>query len=384
MYKQLILVSALLITPACTGEPGATDGSATAATATSESTLGSATNDATNDATTQGPSTGSGEATETGDTSETGDASDTSDTSDTGDTSDTSQPLECSYGLGAGGLTFSAQLDDPLDQLLTESDRPETGEVYCLVGSDQSVVMVPGLGLSHYVYLTTPDRRAGWASLFANANVSAHVLNPARNLTTADDPEAGDNLSMWAQDDYWSKWGFGPANPEPYPEVRFPVADIDDFNVHMPQYGPGPGGMSVSQAAIDELTEVMQEVGPAVLLVHSAAGPVGFAVAFQHPELVEALVVVEPTGCPVEPDLVPQVPFLAIYGDYVQQRGQTGRFNACQTTRELVAEAGFAAEFFSYPAMDVFGNTHLLMQDNNNHEIQADVYTWLENHVWGG
>jgi len=286
--------------------------------------------------------------------------------------------------LGLGGQTYSAQLDDPTAQLLTESGRPDTGEVYCLAGGDNQIVMVPGLGLSHYIYLTTPDRRDGWATLFANANRTTHVLNPARNVTTSDDPDASDSLSMWAQDDYWPKWGFGPVNLESYPDVRFPVAEIDDFNLHMPLYGPGPGGMSVSQSAIDELTEVIEEVGPAVLVLHSAAGPVGFAVALEHPELVTALVVLEPTGCPVEPELVPQVPYLAVYGDYIQQRGQTGRFNACQTTRDLVADAGFAADMFSYPAMDVFGNTHLLMQDDNSEEIQADVLIWLESYVCQG
>jgi hypothetical protein len=32
--------------------------------------------------------------------------------------------------------------------------------------------------------------------------------------------------------------------------------------------------------------------------------------------------------------------------------------------------------------MGVFGNTHLLMQDNNNHDIFADVIAWLDEFAW--
>jgi pimeloyl-ACP methyl ester carboxylesterase len=292
----------------------------------------------------------------------------------------------CGYGVGAGGLTYSAQVNEPTEHLLTETDRPDTGEVYCVRGdapNPRSIVMVPGLGLSHYVYLTTPDRRAGWASLAASAGLSAHVLNPARNVTTADDPEAADNLSMWLQPDFWPRWGFGPDSPEPYVDVRYPVDDVADLVTMLPRYAPGPGGTSASQGAIDELTELLEEIGGGVLMVHSAAGPAGFAVALERPELVEALIVVEPTGCPTDVESVPMVPFLAVYGDYIQARGQTGRLQSCQTTRELAEAAGYLADLFSYPEAGVFGNTHLLMQDDNSEEILADVLDWLDEAVQG-
>jgi pimeloyl-ACP methyl ester carboxylesterase len=292
----------------------------------------------------------------------------------------------CGYGVGAGGLTYSAQVDEPTAHLLTETERPDTGEVYCVQGdapNPRSIVMVPGLGLSHYLYLTTPDRRDGWASLAASAGLSAHVLNPARNVTTADDPEAADNLSMWIQPDFWPRWGFGPDSPNPYADVRYPVDDVADLVTMLPRYAPGPGGTSASQGAIDELTELLEEIGGGVLMVHSAAGPAGFAVALERPELVEALIVIEPTGCPTDVESVPKVPFLAVYGDYIQARGQTGRLESCKTTRELAEAAGYPADLFSYPEVGVFGNTHLLMQDDNSEEILAEVLDWLDEAVKG-
>ena len=140
--------------------------------------------------------------------------------------------------------------------------------------------------------------------------------------------------------------------------------------------------MSVSQSAIDEVTEVLEVVGPAVLLVHSAAGGVGFAIASERPELLHALVVIEPTGCPEDAASAPSVPFLALYGDRVGERGQAGRLGACQTIRDLVESAGIAAALLSYPDLGVAGNTHLMMQDDNNDLLLDDVVTWLQDNVW--
>jgi hypothetical protein len=44
------------------------------------------------------------------------------------------------------------------------------------------VVMVPGLGLSPYIYRTTPDGRRGWMEYFAEAGHPVYVFNPPRNV----------------------------------------------------------------------------------------------------------------------------------------------------------------------------------------------------------
>ena len=103
-----------------------------------------------------------------------------------------------------------------------------------------------------------------------------------------------------------------------------------------------------------------------------------FDVAVSRPDDIDGLVVVEPTGCPTAADDAPHVPFLAVYGDYVEPRGQAGRFDSCQTTRDLVEDAGHPAAFFDCPGQGVAGNTHLPMQDDNNDGIAADILDWLD------
>jgi hypothetical protein len=40
-----------------------------------------------------------------------------------------------------------------------------------------TIVMIPGLNLSTYIYSTTPDDRDGWAELFANKGYDDYMVN---------------------------------------------------------------------------------------------------------------------------------------------------------------------------------------------------------------
>ncbi|MDQ2055662.1 hypothetical protein [Halobellus sp. H-GB7] len=234
------------------------------------------------------------------------------------------------------------------------------------------VVMIPGLGLSPYIYLTTPDGRPGWASLFAAAGYPVHVVSPPRNVdsgglnTSAFERADPPTLSRWSLDRAWPTWGFGPEVGEPYEDVRYPIDDVDQLVASFPAYvstgGSGGNGDSrnraqrttaeepettatPTQSQPDEggqrqgsgggqrggsrfasaretaaLTDLLERVGPATLLVHSASGAAGFAVAQSSPSLVENIVAVEPVGCPTDEETVAKMggnaPVLAVYGDY--------------------------------------------------------------------
>ncbi|MBL7939597.1 MAG: hypothetical protein JNL43_09575 [Flavobacteriales bacterium] len=46
---------------------------------------------------------------------------------------------------------------------------------------DAAIVMVPGLNLSTYLYVTTPDGRRGWADLFADHGYDVYMVNDPRH-----------------------------------------------------------------------------------------------------------------------------------------------------------------------------------------------------------
>lgn len=180
----------------------------------------------------------------------------------------------------------------------------------------------------------------------------------------------------------------GSGSGEPWPDVRFPVEHVDQFYASWPARvadgggGRGRGGAG-GQAGGDvaALEALLERIGPAVVVPHSMGGQTVFALASSRPELFEALVVIEPVGCPRTAEAVAPlagVPFLAVYGDYIESRGQSGRLEACRETARLVEAAGGEGAVLYLPDEGVRGNTHLLMQDDNSHEIADRILDWLD------
>lgn len=109
--------------------------------------------------------------------------------------------------------------------------RPESGR------QDVAVMMIPGLNISSYIYLTTPDGRPGWAQAFADAGYDVYVINDPNfdfsrgfsvagftDVPTSGAPPAVPGATQAWQQDIWRRWGFGSAQGNPYPDTRFPTS----------------------------------------------------------------------------------------------------------------------------------------------------------------
>lgn len=261
------------------------------------------------------------------------------------------------------------------------------------------VVFYPGLGLSSVIWMSTPDGREGWAQHMARAGHPTYAYDPV-NTGPSGFPVSGfgtdapPSVSIWSIGQVWRRWGFGDRPGEPYPDVRYPVEQIDRFYASWPPRvasaggggrggGRGGGGTGSGLAGGDlaALEALLERIGPAVVVPHSMGGQTAFALAERRPELFRALVVVEPVGCPQTADQVAPiagVPFLAVYGDYIESRGQTGRREACRETARLIREAGGMGDLLSLPDEGIRGNTHLMMQDDNSADIANRILAWIE------
>ncbi|WP_345243189.1 hypothetical protein [Pontibacillus salipaludis] len=107
---------------------------------------------------------------------------------------------------------------------------------------ESSVVMVPGLGLSSYIYNTTPDGRNGWAYYFAEdghpvytvdtSDLVVSGLNPEPFQAVKSgqaDPSTQPSLSDWEEGTVWARWGFGSSEGQPYEDTQYPTESIDQF-----------------------------------------------------------------------------------------------------------------------------------------------------------
>lgn len=280
------------------------------------------------------------------------------------------------------------------------------------------VVMVPGMGLTSYLYLSTPDGREGWAQVFAKAGHPVYVFDGPQSVMTGIEvgpfakvqsgqvePNALPRIMLWANEITWARWGIGTEPGKPLKDTRFPVEDIDQLYASMTAVisGDDAGGAGRQRrggrpAATEEdggltrgptgrsgpafdkpsaetaaLMELLDQIGPAIVVAHSAAGSSVFDLARRRSDLVKAIVAVEVVGSPTDPDDVKEhfadKRLIGVYGDNFEMRRMTSRYEATVEMAKQIRKAGGKAEVFRLPDMGIAGNSHLLMQDNNNHEI---------------
>ena len=250
------------------------------------------------------------------------------------------------------------------------------------------IVMIPGMGLTSYIYLGTPDGRDGWAQIFARAGHPVYVFDEPGNaisgfevgkITASETPP---RIMLWSNEITWRRWGIGPQPGVPAENTRFPYKHIDQLHASMTPVmsggggrgGAGRGGAAAGgsgrggfrrggrfrQQAVQEraeadsaeekpssssnpatfggrannpkvtaLIKLLEKIGPATILVHSAAGPTGFEAARKRGDLVQGLIAVEVTGTPTDPDDIKQhfddKQLIAVYGDNVDLRPMQGR-----------------------------------------------------------
>ena len=172
----------------------------------------------------------------------------------------------------------------------------------------------------------------------------------------------------------------------------------------MAGYGPMPADLPLSQGMdADRLAKLLDRIGPAIVMTHSASGPDGWLVADRRPGLVRAVVSVEPMGppfadtpgigalawgvtaCPVGFDpprataaevrsadpaslRVPAwagVPMLVV-------TGETSAFvAAAEPVVAFLNHGGAAAERLHLPDHGVTGNGHGLIYESNSDDAPA-------------
>ena len=80
------------------------------------------------------------------------------------------------------------------------------------------------------------------------------------------------------------------------------------------------------------------------------------------------------------PDVRPYLatPMLVVWGDYVPQAPRWApRLVNCRAFAAKVNAAGGRAENLVLPDIGIRGNSHMLMQDDNSHEIAGLVLDWV-------
>ena len=255
------------------------------------------------------------------------------------------------------------------------------------------IILVPGGGLTGTIYGTTPDGRRGWAHYLASQGFDVYVTEPFGRGRAGSGP--------W-ESSAWVLWDMGDTGGELCGNCAFPEGE-DAYKMWMSQFegpavasaggvraggiGGGRGGVPTANAddvlvASDGtsnqhrgLVELLEHTGPAVLIAHSAGGGASLSVSAGYPDLVEALITVEPSGCPGNGgEQLADVPYMNLLGEY----GNLETHANCMALAAQSLQAGGKGGAGRYlPEYNLYGHGHLLMQERGSDEIADLMVDWI-------
>lgn len=274
------------------------------------------------------------------------------------------------------------------------------------------LVLIHGGGGQGTDWRGTPDGRPGWLDHFVDAGYLTYVV---------DRPAHG---RSWAHPDI-----AGPAGP-PFSYQ----AALGLFNAEVPGHEAGPWRGEIGDPVLDQMVasmgflpadlaeshrldqdriaRLLDRIGPAVLVSHSAGGPAGWLVADARPELVKAIVAIEPMGPPfnefgpgvrldwgltaaplqylpgfssaaeLEANLeAARLPWLEKLPVTVVV-GETSPFTAWAPQMvDFLNACGGSAEFMNLGDKGVRGNGHAMMFERNSADAIRPILEWLADSV---
>lgn len=259
------------------------------------------------------------------------------------------------------------------------------------------IILVPGASHTAKCYEETPDGRMGWAEYFVRKGIPTYIVDPAGRARSGFDPsptnrarlegkpELVPNFWMFSYESAWTIFRFGPTPFVPYENTQFPIAAREQY---FAQLVPNTETSYVEwgQTTIDALAALLDRIGPAVILVHSLSGAHGIGTAIACPDLVKAVVSIEPRSCVVTDEnllLFKHIPLLTMFGDLfgVDVDDWPGRLAECLNTVDRIKTAGGTAENIYLPDVGIYGNSHMLMMDVNNQQLADMILDWLNRNV---
>ncbi|MEY4880163.1 MAG: hypothetical protein RJB62_1632, partial [Pseudomonadota bacterium] len=168
------------------------------------------------------------------------------------------------------------------------------------------IVLVHGGSRTGADYIMTPDGRPGWRDFFLRRGYPVYIVDQVargrspyidniygeQRYQTYDFVQqrfaASEEYKLWPQAELHNRW---PGTAKPGDPA------FDNY------YAGGTGSMAnremQTQMNIDALAALLDRIGPAIVVVHSQSGAYGWPLVQARPDLVKALIALEPSGPPV-------------------------------------------------------------------------------------
>lgn len=267
------------------------------------------------------------------------------------------------------------------------------------------IVYLHGYGQSRMGWMTTPDGREGWATMFLRNGHSAYLVDqPGRGEAGAQVSMTTDGfLDTWAEDskDYkpgdqawYTHFRIGRIAPERYDGSQFPEgAEAQDQFFRQMTPNTGNFDMAKSAAALGEVFEKIKEQtgNKSIFITHSQGGAVGWNVPVEN---MSAIIAIEPGGTPqvgseqYQRLLEANIPIAIYFGDYIDNGPEDiqstafwkgVRDGALEFAERYNADGGDCT-VVDLPKEGITGNSHFMFQEMNNQAIADHIEVWLGEH----
>jgi pimeloyl-ACP methyl ester carboxylesterase len=320
-------------------------------------------------------------------------------------------------GMFSSGGTVTEAVEGEYDAATNWLDTTRAGNtahvdhanvLYEIPADDNGMPMVylHGYGQSRMGWMTTPDGRDGWSTIFMKMGYPAFLVDQPRR------GEAGSTASMTADGflDAWSEeskdykpgdqawythFRIGRVAPELYEGSQFPTGEEaqDQF---FRQMTPNTGSydQAVDAAALSEvLADVKDMTGnKSIFITHSQGGAVGWDVDVEN---MAAIVAIEPGGTPeigseqYNKLLQANIPIAIYFGDYIDNGPEdilstsfwAGVRDAAVAFAEQYNADGGNCTVYNLPDEGITGNSHFMFQELNNDVIAQHIDNWIKANV---
>jgi pimeloyl-ACP methyl ester carboxylesterase len=298
------------------------------------------------------------------------------------------------------------------------------------------IVLVHGGGGQGTDWMGTPDGRRGWSSLLVEMGFAVYIVDRPGHGRSPFHPDLHGGFPAQAQRLEIISERFTPqaaVQPNATPFVKGHNQWPGSGAVGSPeltQLVAAEGGSFLSSLEAAHLVwrkngaQLLDKIGPAVIVSHSAGGPFGMLVAQARPQLVKGLVIIEganiipfseqtPMGLttlepaydppasspsdikkktvtPTEPGVAPyqiqeDPPRVLVNLKEIPMAFVTGEasFAAPGATAAVayLKQAGVKAEDLRLAANGVHGNGHMMMVEKNNADVLKVITRWIEKNV---
>ena len=294
------------------------------------------------------------------------------------------------------------------------------------------LVMIHGGGGQGTDYLGTADGREDWVHWFVRQGYAVYVVDRPFHGRSPFHPELQGEMGPPAPTGLFERLFSRPASFEDnWPQAKlhdkwpgsgaFGDPDFDSFLA-----SGGPTLRDIEQNHLDcqrAGAELLDRIGPAIVMTHSAGGPMGWLMADVRPELVRAVIAVEPVGppfsalggtlnwgitaarltfdppaesadeieieerapvregtvaCKVQKEPARQLPNLRTIPIVVVTAEASWMAADNHGTVDFLAQAGAPVTHMRLEEHGVHGNGHAMMLESNSDDIAALIENWIQ------